>query len=156
GSASVSVGDTFSIAVSVSGATNLTSFQFDLSFDPSIVEVLGFSDSGTAFESAALAGGGVLTGLTGLIDNATGLLSLVADSMSGAFGGLAPDGDLLFIDLKALAAGTSPLALSSSVLIDDNAFLFAPSDFSSSDGEIVVNPAVVAVPEPDAMAVLVV
>ena len=78
GSATVHVGDIFTIPISIEHANSLNSFQFDLGFDPTIVMVLGADDSSTDF---AVASGGFLTGLSvGAINNAIGLDSGVADS----------------------------------------------------------------------------
>ncbi len=74
------VGDTFVIAISVGGAVGLTSFQFDLGFDPTIVQMLSFTDAGTDFETAANSAGGFLTGeyqplaVPGNIDTFDGLI----------------------------------------------------------------------------------
>jgi Cohesin domain len=66
GSTAAKVGDVFTIPVLIANAQGVTSFQFDLTFDPSVVEALAITDLGTDFASAAEAGGGLLTGITGL------------------------------------------------------------------------------------------
>jgi hypothetical protein len=142
GSASVNVGDVFSVPVSISGAVSLASFQFDLSFDPSIVTVIGIDDSGTDFAAAASNGGG-FTFQTGFIDinNATGLLSGFADSMSGVSDSGLINGVLANITFQALAPGVSPLILSNGHLTDGpdgGAFLESPNDFALQNGEIIV------------------
>lgn len=149
-SAAVKVGDVFTIPISIANTSSLTSFQFDLAFDPSIVEALGFTDVGTDFETAALSAGGSLTGITGFIDNPDGLLSGVADSMSGILGpGLAPSGVLVNIDFKALSSGLSVFALANAFLIDDEAPL------SSANGDFLLqNGQVVAFPEPNTLLLL--
>jgi hypothetical protein len=147
GSAAVGVGDIFDVSVSISGAASLTSFQFDFAFNPTIVRVLGISDSGSDFETAAFNGGGFLTGLTGFIDNTTGIGSGIADSMSGVFGAGVTDGVLLTIEFEALAAGTSPLNLGNAFLTDGDAFLASPQDFDLTNGKIVVG-AIASIPEP--------
>ena len=92
------VGSIIPVPILVANVAGLTSFQFDLTFDPSILRVTGFGDTGatsfpTDFETAALNQGGNLTGITGFADNASGFLSGVADSMSGISGpGLTPSG----------------------------------------------------------------
>jgi hypothetical protein len=123
GSDTVHVGDVFDIPISITNVVGLTSFQFDLAFNPMIITALGFTDTGTDFETAATAGGGFLTGITGFIDNTTGLLSGIADSTSGLItgNGLTPGGTLVDIQFQALAAGISPLALSNAFLTDNGA-----------------------------------
>lgn len=129
GSATVNVGDTFAIPISVSGANNLMAFQFDLNYNSAILTALNFTDVGTAFDFAATAGGGSLTGITGFAF--PGLLSGVADSMSGAFAGLSGSGVVAQVQFRALATGFSPLVFS-------NVFLdFAPAAFTN--GQVCVN-----------------
>jgi hypothetical protein len=77
----------FTIPISIANVAGLTSFQFDLAFDPTIITALGFTDIGTDFDMAASTGGGSLTGITGFVDNTTGLLSGIADSIGGLITG---------------------------------------------------------------------
>jgi general secretion pathway protein D len=130
GSATVGIGNTFTIPVLITGATDLQAFQFDLAYAPAILSVLGFTDAGTDFEAAAAAGGGFLTGITGF--DLGGTLSGVADSMSGASSGLSGSGLLVQIEFSALAAGTSALTLSN-VLLD-----FSDSGFDVTNGTVCV------------------
>ena len=150
GSATVNVGDTFTIPIRVSGAVNLMAFQFDLSYNGAILTALSFTDVGTDFDLAATAGGGSLTGITGFLF--PGLLSGVADSMSGAFTGLSGNGVLVQIQFKALASGISALTFS-------NVFLdFSDSGFSVANGRVCVNGLNgcegMRVPEPGTLALL--
>jgi hypothetical protein len=152
----VHVGDVFAIPISVANVAGLTSFQFDLAFNPSIITALGFTDIGTDFEAAAAAGGGLLTGVTGFVDNTTGLLSGIADSISGLItgNGLTPSGVLVDIEFQALAPGISPLTLSNAFLTDNGVPLSsANGDFLLQNGQVaVIGPA--AVPEPGTLILL--
>lgn len=130
------VGDTFTVSVRIADAVDLKSFQFDLAYDPLVLEAVGFSDLGTDFESAAIAGGGSLTGITGFM--LPGVLSGVADSMSGVLDGLNGNGVLATIEFRAIGLGVSPLALSSAFL-----------DFLPLDDAALVSGSV-SVPEPAA------
>ena len=156
GSATVNVGDTVTIPISISGAAGLTSFQFDLAFSPSIVTVLSFTDTGTDFETAALAQGGSLTGIAGFTDDTGGLLSGVADSMSGILSaGLTGTGVLVDIDFEALSPGISPLTLSNAFLTDGGVPLSSANrDFLLQNGQITVTGTAPA-PEPSTVTVLV-
>ena len=145
GSATQFVGDTFTIPVSVSGVSDLQAFQFDLSYDSTIVSILGFTDVGTDFDTAATAGGGSLTGITGF--SLAGLLSGVADSMSGASTGLTGNGVVVNIEFEALMAGVSPLTLSSVFLN------FSDAGFDVADGQVTVTGGQ-SVPEPTTLALL--
>jgi cohesin domain-containing protein/PEP-CTERM motif-containing protein len=156
GSDTVHVGDVFAIPISVANVAGLTSFQFDLAFNPAVIKALSLTDTGTDFETAATAGGGALTGITGFIDNATGLLSGAADSISGLVtgNGLTPGGALVDIQFQALAVGISPLTLSNAFLTDNGVPLSsANGDFLLQNGQVtVIGPA--AVPEPDTLLLL--
>jgi hypothetical protein len=155
GSDTVHVGDVFTIPVMIANAAGLTSFQFDLAFNPTIITVLGFTDVGTDFEAAATAGGGFLTGITGFTDNATGLLSGVADSMSSLItgNGLTPGGVLVDIEFQALAVGISPLTLSNAFLTDGGVPLSSDNgDFSLQNGQATVTGG--AAPEPTSLILL--
>jgi hypothetical protein len=144
GSAAANVGDVVTIPISIASAAGLTSFQFDLAFSPSIVTVLSFTDIGTDFAAAASAGGGFLTGITGFIDDTTGRLSGVADSISGLVtgNGLTPAGTIVDIDFEALAPGVSPLTLSNALLTDNGIPL------SSDNGDFALQNGQATVPEP--------
>jgi hypothetical protein len=156
GSDTVNVGDVFTIPISIANVAGLTSFQFDLAFDPTIIAALSFTDTGTDFEAAATAGGGFLTGITGFIDNTTGLLTGVADSISGLVtgAGLAPGGVLVDIQFQALAVGISPLALSNAFLTDNGLPLSSDNgDFLLQNGQVtVIGPA--TAPEPGTLGLL--
>ena len=126
-------------------AQGLTSFQFDLAFNPTFIKALSFTDIGTDFATAASTGGGSLTGITGFIDNTAGVLSGVAGSMSGLItgAGLTPSGVVVNATFQALAVGISPLTLSTAFLTDNGVPL------SSANGNFrLVNGQVRAVPEP--------
>ena len=156
GSDTVSVGDVFTIPISIANVQGLTSFQFDLAFDPTIAEALSFTDSATDFATAASTGGGFLTGITGFIDNTDGDLFGVADSISGLItgGGLTPGGVLVDIDFQALAPGISPLTLSNAFLTDNGVPLSsANGDFTLQNGQVTVLGSAV-VPEPGSLTLL--
>jgi hypothetical protein len=131
GSATVTVGDIFTIPISITDAVDLTSFQFDLSFTPSLLQV---TPTGVA-ESPFFTQGGPTVFIPGLVDNINGEITLVADALT-----IQPSvngsGDLAFIEFEAIAPGTSPLALS-------NVFLNfgLVTDFVVVNGVVCVNPA---------------
>jgi hypothetical protein len=120
GSTTASVGEVFTVPISIANAQGLTSFQFDLDFNPAVLQALSFTDIGTDFAKAATAGGGFLTGITGFTNNTTGVLSGVADSMSGLTTGtgLAPSGVLADVTFRAVTVGSTTLALNNAFLTD--------------------------------------
>lgn len=125
GSATVAVGDTFTIPVSITDAVDLTSFQFDLSFDALILQAIGVT------ESAFFTQGDITVFIPGFIDNTTGQILGVSDallfqpSVNGS-------GVLANIEFTAIGAGTSALTLS-------NVFLnLSDTGFTVTHGEVCV------------------
>jgi hypothetical protein len=154
GSETVNVGDVFTIPISIASAQGLTSFQFDLAFNSTIIKALSFTDIGTNFATVASAGGGSLTGITGFINNMTGVLSGIADSMSGltAGTGLTPDGVVVDTVFQALAVGVAPLTLSNAFLTDNGVPLSsANGNFELVNGQVNGQ---VSVPEPTTLILL--
>jgi hypothetical protein len=154
GSKTVNVGDVFTIPISIASAQGLTSFQFDLAFNPTIIKALSFTDIGTNFATVASTGGGSPTGITGFIDNMTGVLSGVADSMSGLTtgAGLTPNGVVVDTVFQALAVGVAPLMLSNAFLTDNGVPLSsANGNFELVNGQVNSQ---VSVPEPTTLILL--
>jgi hypothetical protein len=132
----VTVGQTFSVDISVTDAAALESFQFDLGFAPSIVQ----ADAAGASAGAALPADWFFFS-PGTVDNPNGDVLGVAAAGS-AFSG---SGAIASLHFTALALGVSPLELS-------NVFLnFSDSGFNVLPGAITV---VAAIPEPASLALL--
>lgn len=144
GSATVSVGNLFTIPISITDAVELTSWQFDLAFTPAIVQANSVTEG--PFLSSS---GTQLTFLTpGVIDNATGLISLVADLFVDLPPGPSGSGVLATIEFQALAVGVSPLTLS-------NVFLnLSDPGFQTQNGLVTVTGPVGPVPEPGTVTLL--
>jgi hypothetical protein len=134
GSATVGVGDTFTIQVSIAGAEGLSTWQFDLGFDPLILQANSVSEGDLTLLSA-----GAINNDSGLIDDIAG--SFMDADLNGLF-----EGVLAVIEFEALAAGTSALALSD-VLFDGS--LMKTTIFG---GTVTVNG---QVPEPGTLALVV-
>lgn len=138
----VEVGDTFTIPISITGATDVTSWQFDLVYTPSIVKANAVTEG--PFMSAF----GTTLFTPGVINNVTGLISLVAD----AYVDFPPDpsggGVLGNIEFTALAPGVSPLTLAN-VFLDD-----LDSGFQTANGQVTVRRQVTRVPEPATLTLL--
>jgi len=135
-SVTVSVGDTFTIPISISDAVDLASWQFDLAFDPAIVQ------ANLVSEGPFMSSFGTTLFTPGVIDNGTGLISLVADLYVDLPPNPSGNGVLANIDFLALAPGVSPLTFS-------NVFL----NLSDQDFEIVTGQ-ITAVPEPATLMLL--
>ena len=101
----IHIGDTFTLDIRAEDVTDLAGWQFDIAFDPAILEAVDVSegdflktDGGTTFFQG------------GSIDNASGKITgLNAARLSG--GGISGTGLLLQVRFKAKAAGETELAL---------------------------------------------
>jgi Cohesin domain len=124
-SATVNIADVFNINLRVVDAVNLSSWQFDLAYNPTILQ------ANLVTEGSFLSSAGTTFFIPGAIDNTTGLISLVSTS----FVDLTPpsgSGVLATVQFTALSSGLSPLTAS-------NVFLnFLDSGFTVSNGEVCV------------------
>ena len=136
GSATVNVGDTFDIAVSMSSPSEVDSWQFDLAFTATLLK------ANSVTEGPFLSELGTKTTLfgPGVIDNGTGHITLVTDSFVDLPPGPSGSGVIADISFTALAAGVSPLTLSNVFLND------LDSGFVTTNGQVTINGP--RVPEP--------
>ena len=143
GSATVGIGDLVTIPVFIDEATDLTFWQFDLAFDPAVVQ------GNAVTEGPFLSDFGNTFFVAGVIDNGTGLISLVAGGYAGLPPNPAGDGVLAEVQFLALASGTSQLVLS-------NIFLnLSAQGFEIENGQITVTgPPPPAVPEPATLVLM--
>lgn len=145
GSATVNVGDTFTVNVNVAGAVNLISWQLDLGYNPSQLQ------ANSVTEGSFLSSAGSTTFIPGFIDNTAGLIG----GMSGLFADLIPpsgSGVLAAIEFTALAAGPSTLT-TSGVFLN-----FSDSGFTVTNGSTCAGGGAVCggtpVPEPSSVMLL--
>lgn len=141
-SKTVNVGNIVSINLSVVDAIDLTSWQFDLAYNPTILQ------ANQVIEGPFLSSAGTTFFTPGVIDNTTGLISLVAASFVDLF---PPSGNgvLATIQFTALNVGLSPLTAS-------NVFFNSlDSGFTVTNGSVCVNGATAcdgtSVPEPSSL-----
>lgn len=135
------VGDVVTIPISISGTSDLTSWQFDLAFNSAIVK------ANSVTEGPFMSNFGITLFIPGVIDNVTGLISLNADSYVDLPPDPFGDGVLADIEFTALAPGVSPLTFS-------NVFLnLSDGGFDISNGQITVT-GTRAVPEPTTLMLL--
>ncbi|MGA2119956.1 MAG: cohesin domain-containing protein [Bryobacteraceae bacterium] len=97
----VTVGQSFTLSVDISGASDLYGYQFDLGFDPSVLEATSVT------EGAFLGTGGPTIFVPGTIDNVGGSITANADILNGAVSGVNGSGDLLDVTFQALTARAS-------------------------------------------------
>ena len=101
----VHIGDTFTFDVRADSVSNLAGWQFDLVFDPAVLEAVGVSE-GDFLKS----NGGTTFFQSGRIDNAAGKITgLIAGRISE--GGASGSGSLLQVEFKAESEGETELAL---------------------------------------------
>ena len=102
---SIHVNDTFSIDIQVGHVKNLAGWQFDIVFDPNLLEAINVSEGGFLKTD-----GGTTFFQSGSIDNATGKIAgLIAGRISE--GGVSGSGSVLQVRFKAKSEGETELAL---------------------------------------------
>jgi hypothetical protein len=108
----VTAGSGFTVDVNISNVTDLYDFQFDLTFDPEVLQASNVT------EGTFLSDAGSTFFLPGLIDNVGGSISFNADTLLSAIPGASGSGTLAQFDFTALASGTSDLTISNEILQD--------------------------------------
>jgi len=145
--ASVPQGSNFTVDVDISGVTDLYDFQFDLSFDATILQVTNIS------EGAFLPGSGATFFLPGFIDNSSGNITFNADTLETAISGANGSGTLIEFSFAATSVGTSFLNLDNIILQNSQGDLISSS---TTNGSVTVTSVTVPTPEPGTFAFLVV
>lgn len=109
---SVGVGGVVEASVNVADVADLYAFQFDFTFDPSVVGAVDVT------EGSFLSTAGSTLFEPGTIDNPLGTITFIAGTLVGAPPGASGSGTLATIRLMGLAPGTSGLTLSNVILLD--------------------------------------
>ena len=102
---SVRVGDTFTLRIDAEKVTDLAGWQFDLTFDPNVLEAVEVNEGDFLKK-----GGGTTFFQRGAIDNATGKITGLSAALISK-GGVTGTGVLLSAVFSAKADGNSQLAL---------------------------------------------
>src|ERR1022692_3390747 len=123
GSTDTSVDQIFTLPVSIADASDVYAFQFDLAFDPSILQLLSISEGS-------------------FLPSAGSTFFIPGDTLVGDIPGASGDGDLVDFTFQAIGPGATSLALSNGILLDSG-FNFIP--FTTMDGSVTVSS---ATPEP--------
>ncbi len=139
----VTAGQTSSLGVTISDAEDVFAFQFDIGFDPTIIQFSGIS------EGLFLATSGPTFFIEGVIDNSVGAISFTANTLLGGGAGVDGAGGLATMTFKALAVGSSALSLFNVVLLDSS---LSSLDFSIAQGSVDV--AARPAPEPGVLLLL--
>jgi general secretion pathway protein D len=131
------IGQNVSMSLAVSDISDLYAFQFDLLFNPAVLQASSVS------EGAFLQGGGSTLFDPGTINNTAGSISLVFDTLVGPVSGVNGSSQLASIQFTTLAAGQSTVELSNALFID-SALSTIDVDFTNAQ----VNVSEVIIPEP--------
>jgi len=142
----ISQGSSFALDVNIANVTDLFDFQFDLTFDPSLLQAT------EAIEGAFLPGGGDTFFVPGIIDNTGGSVLFNADSLLSAISGVTGSGTLVEFNFAALASGTSPINIANIILQDSNSDEIQSSSTSASI--TVTGGGPVPTPEPNTLIML--
>ena len=137
GSTDVLVDTVFTLPVNIADVSDLYAFQFDLAFDPTILQLLSISE-GTFLPAA-----GSTIFIPGTIDNIGGNATSNADTLVGDIPGATGSGDLVDFTFLAINLGSSSVSLSNGILLDSS---FNEIPFTTVDGT--VN----SVPEPPGLS----
>jgi adhesin HecA-like repeat protein len=139
----VTLGNSFTASIFITGAIDVYAFQFDFSFDPTILQATSVT------EGPFLPSGGTTFFIPGAIDNTNGVIGATADTLIGAIAGVNGNGDLVDIAFTTVGNGTSSLDLANEIFLDSNLNdITATITFTGS------SVSVSAVPEPMTLALL--
>jgi hypothetical protein len=139
GSAGVNVNDDFDVPVTITGASDLYAYQFDLTFDPNVLQLLSID------EGSFLGTAGSTFFIPGTIDNVLGSATFTADSLLGPGPGAVGSGTLATFNFQAVAGDITALDLANVVLLNSN---LNDIGFMTAGGTVTVQSAVAAAPEP--------
>ena len=145
GSATVQAGAVFTVPVTISAATDVFDFQFDVAFNTAILQLQSVT------EGPFLMTAGSTTFFPGFIDNTAGNVTFIADALNGPGPGAAGSGTLAFLNFEAAALGTSALTLSDVILQDPTG---ADIPFTAAGGSVTVVAGTAPEPSPALAACL--
>jgi cohesin domain-containing protein len=107
-----STGTVITVDVDVANVTDLYGYQFDLTFNPNILQAISSS------EGSFLSSGGSTFFINGNNDNVGGTVSATADTLLSAVNGVGGSGQLAVFTFNAVGNGTSTLAIQNETLLD--------------------------------------
>ncbi|MDT8999728.1 cohesin domain-containing protein [Paucibacter sp. APW11] len=109
------LGSVLDVDVLISGVADLYGYQFSLNFDPTIFQAASVS------QGSFLSSGGSTFGDVGIVDNGSGSVSFVFNTLVGAVPGVNGNGQLARLSFNVIARGNSTLQFSDVLLADSNA-----------------------------------
>jgi len=132
---------TFFVDVKIDGALDVGAWQFDLSFDPTLLQI------NSVVEGSFMSSFGATLFQPGVADNVSGLLSLVTNSYIDLPPYPGGEGVVATIEFSSLRSGFAELGLS-------NVFVnFSDADVHVDNGGVLVGMA--PIPEPDTLILLI-
>jgi hypothetical protein len=133
------VGDTFSLNLNVADAVDLTSWQFDLAYDPTLLQ------ANLVTEGSFLSSAGSTLFVPGFIDNSAGLIGGVSAFFTDFTTPPSGSGVLASIEFTLLSAGLSPVTASNVFLnlADPTSGGFTVTKGSAGAGSTVPEPSTV-------------
>ncbi len=137
GSSTAQVGEIFTLPVSIANATDVFAFQFDIAFDPAILQLLTVSEGGF------LGTAGTTIFAPGTIDNTAGTATFTADTLSGPVPGASGRGVLADFTLQAISLGTSAVIVSNVILLDSS---LGDIPLTTVNGRVLVTPEPMGLP----------
>ena len=106
------VGTTVDLSILIDDIDDLYGYQFSLAFDPTVLQAT------LVTEGDFLAGGGNTSPGIGGIDNATGAVSYVYNTLLGPAAGVSGSGTLAHIRFDVIGVGSTPLTFTDALFLD--------------------------------------
>jgi hypothetical protein len=138
----VTVGSALTLTVKFTDALDLSAFQFDLAFNPAVLRAT------SVVEGPFLGTGGNTFFGAGSINNTTGTITSIFDSLIGAVPGVNGTGNLVTLNFNVIGAGVSSLVFSNALFLNS---LFNDLSPQVQNGSVT---AVAVIPEPSSAALL--
>jgi hypothetical protein len=140
-SQTTSTGTVVIVDVDIANVTNLYGYQFDLTFNPSVLSAVSSSEG-----SFLTTGGNSTFFIPGTNDNVDGVVSATADTILSAVPGVNGSGELAVFTFDAVGKGTSIIGIHNETLLDSNLNVIADT---TTSGSVTVTSGTVRVPEID-------
>jgi adhesin HecA-like repeat protein len=126
----VTAGTQFTIDVNTSGISDLYAYQFDVSFNPTVLNAVSCT------EGSFLSTGGATFFIPGTVDNSSGVVSATANTLLSAVPGVSGSGTLAQVVFQAISSGVSTISVAGVQLLDS---AFNSIDSTATDGSITVS-----------------
>jgi hypothetical protein len=140
-SQTTSTGTVVTIDVDIANVTNLYAYQFDLTFNPSVLTAVSSSEG-----SFLTTGGNSTFFIPGTNNNVDGVVSATADTILSAVPGVNGSGELAVFTFDAIGKGLSTLGFENVMLLDSS---FNSISNTTTGATVTVGSGTAKVPEID-------